>query len=216
MKMEETLLTGARELGVEISSSQVAIFLEYLKNLEFWGRRINLTGIRDEREIIISHFLDSISLAPFISNDSRLLDIGSGAGLPGIPLKIVIPSLEVTLLDSVGKKVFFMREVIRKLQLRGIVAVCGRAEDSNNEVARGQFDFVVSRAVGKIERLAELAIPYLRREGKIVLMRGKRGFEEWDQTRDRATNKLKLLESKEISLPFEKQQRIILVIECVQ
>ena len=109
-----------------------------------------------------------------------------------------------------------MREVIRMLGLQTTHAICGRAEDIGNGVARGYFDFVVSRAVGKIEKLLELGIPYLCEGGKIVLMRGKGGLGEWDQIKYKVTERFKLLESKEFSLPFEKQQRVILVIEGVQ
>jgi 16S rRNA (guanine527-N7)-methyltransferase len=216
MKVEELLINGAREFGIELTRHQIELFLNYLDNITFWNKKINLTGTKDEHQVAINHFLDSISIFPFVSETSKLLDIGSGAGFPGIPLKIVLPSLEVTLLDSVEKKVFFMREVIRRLGLQKTHAICGRAEDIGNGVARGYFDFVVSRAVGKIEKLLELGIPYLCEGGKIVLMRGKGGLGEWDQIKYKVTERFKLLESKEFSLPFEKQQRVILVIEGVQ
>ena len=216
MKVEELLINGAREFGIELTRHQIELFLNYLDNITFWNKKINLTGTKDEHQVAINHFLDSISIFPFVSETSKLLDIGSGAGFPGIPLKIVLPSLEVTLLDSVEKKVLFMREVIRRLGLQKTHAICGRAEDIGNGVARGYFDFVVSRAVGKIEKLLELGIPYLCEGGKIVLMRGKGGLGEWDQIKYKVTERFKLLESKEFSLPFEKQQRVILVIEGVQ
>ena len=216
MKVEELLINGAREFGIELTRHQIELFLNYLDNITFWNKKINLAGTKDEHQVAINHFLDSISIFPFVSETSKLLDIGSGAGFPGIPLKIVLPSLEVTLLDSVEKKVFFMREVIRRLGLQKTHAICGRAEDIGNGVARGYFDFVVSRAVGKIEKLLELGIPYLCEGGKIVLMRGKGGLGEWDQIKYKVTERFKLLESKEFSLPFEKQQRVILVIEGVQ
>jgi 16S rRNA (guanine527-N7)-methyltransferase len=213
--VEEILVKGAGELGIPLTSHQAELFLDYLENLKFWNKKINLTGIEDERGIVINHFLDSVTILPFVSENSKLLDIGSGAGFPGIPLKIVVPSLEVTLLDSVQKKVFFMRDVIRKLKLSRIEAVWGRAEDPNNGVPRGCFDFVVSRAVGKIEKLLELGAPYLGEDGKIILMRGKRGLEEWNKVRDKTSQKFSLLEFKKLSLPFGKQQRVILVIESV-
>ncbi|MBI2485685.1 MAG: 16S rRNA (guanine(527)-N(7))-methyltransferase RsmG [Deltaproteobacteria bacterium] len=216
MKVEELLINGAREFGIELTRHQIELFLDYLDNIKFWNKKINLTGTKDEHQVVINHFLDSISIFPFISENSKLLDIGSGAGFPGIPLKIVMPSLEVTLLDSVEKKVFFMREVIRRLELRKTQAIWGRAEDIGNGVARGYFDFVVSRAVGKVEKLLELGIPYLGEGGKIVLMRGKGGLGEWDQIKYKATQKFKLLESKEFSLPFEKHQRVILIVSSLK
>ena len=107
-----------------------------------------------------------------------------------------------------------MRDVIRNLELEGIKAICGRAEDLNNGIPRAYFDFVVSRAVGKIENLLEMGIPYLRKGGKIILMRGKRGLEEWDERKDKTGRNIKLLESKKFSLPLSGHQRVILVLAC--
>jgi 16S rRNA (guanine527-N7)-methyltransferase len=185
-----------------------------LNNLKFWNRKINLTGTTDDEHIVINHFLDSMTILPFISEGSKLLDIGSGAGFPGIPLKVVMPNLVITLLDSASKKVFFMREVIRKLRLNEVEAVCGRAEDVNNGIPRNHFHFVVSRAVGKIEDLAKLSIPYLGGDGKIILMRGPIGLREWGQLTDKNALRLKLLQSESLSLPFTGHRRVVLVITC--
>ncbi len=212
MRTEEVLTAGASELGVLLTPAQVSLFLEYLNNLKFWNKKINLTGTRDDKDIIINHFLDSMTILPFISEGSRLLDIGSGAGFPGIPLKIVMPTLIITLLDSASKKVFFMREAIRKLSLNGIKAVCGRAEDVNNGVPRSHFQFVVSRAVGKLEDLTKLGIPYLDENGKIILMRGPNGLREWEQLTHKSALRLRLSQSKSLSLPFTRHRRVILVI----
>jgi 16S rRNA (guanine527-N7)-methyltransferase len=215
LQAEEILIKGAEELGIRLTSVQISLFLRYLEKVKFWNERINLTGTGDEKQIVVNHFLDSSTIVPFVSENSKLLDIGSGAGFPGIPLKIVRPSLEITLLDSVQKKGFFMRDVIRSLGLKGIKAVSGRAEDVIDEVPRAYFDFVVSRAVGKIENLIELGIPYLREGGEIILMRGKRGLEEWNEMMGRSDQSIKLVASKKFSLPFSGHQRVILVITCV-
>lgn len=211
MTTQEVLVTGARELDIQLSSGQTQLFLSYLDLLKFWNKRINLTATEDEGEIIINHFLDSVSILPFISKNTRVLDLGSGAGFPGIPLKIVEPSLEVTLLDSVQKKVFFMRDVIRKLKISEIQAIYGRAEDHNNGIPRGYFDFVVSRAVSKIENLLELSSPYIREKGEIILMRGKRGLEEWSRI-SKTSQSFRLINYRKFSLPFGKQERTILVL----
>jgi 16S rRNA (guanine527-N7)-methyltransferase len=212
VRTEEVLTAGARELGVLLTPVQVGLFLEYLNNLKFWNKKINLTGTKDDKDIIINHFLDSMTILPFISEGSKLLDIGSGAGFPGIPLKIMMPTLIITLLDSASKKVFFMREAIRKLSLNGIEAVCGRAEDIDNGIPRSHFQFVVSRAVGKIEDLAKLSIPYLGENGKIILMRGPSGLSEWEQLTHKSALSLRLSESKSLSLPFTGHRRVVLVI----
>ena len=212
MRTEEVLTTGASELGLVLTPSQVGLFLEYLNNLKFWNKKINLTGTKDDELIVINHFLDSMTILPFISEGSRLLDLGSGAGFPGIPLKIVMPNLIITLLDSASKKVFFMREVIRKLRLNEVEAVCGRAEDVNNGIPRSHFQFVVSRAAGKIEDLARLSIPYLGEDGKIILMRGPSGLREWEELADKNALRLGLSQSKSLSLPFTGHHRVVLVI----
>jgi 16S rRNA (guanine527-N7)-methyltransferase len=214
LRVKDVLIKGGRELGFEFTSKQVALFLLYLERIKFWNEKINLTGIKDEERIVINHFLDSLTILPFVSEGSKLLDIGSGAGFPGIPIKILSPSLEVTLIDSIQKKVFFMREVIRSLKLRGIKAVCGRAE-ANHEIPMAYFDFVVSRAVSKIEDLVELCIPYLRKGGRVILMRGKKGLEELDEFRYKTNRNINLLDSKKLFLPISRDQRVILVVSAV-
>ncbi len=164
MKPEEILYEGASRLGVDLSGEAAGLFMRYLEELKTWNRKMNLTGLKNDRDIIISHFLDSISAARFVPEGARLLDIGSGAGFPGIPLKIVSPTLTVTLLDASHKKVMFMREIVRELRLEGISAVWGRAEDEGNGIERRSFDCVISRAVGQVHDILNLSAPYLRPE----------------------------------------------------
>ena len=115
--IEEILVEGARELGVEINDGEKVLFFEYLEIIKFWNEKFNLTNIEGDKDIVIKHFLDSLSICSFIDENSRLLDIGSGAGFPGIPLKIVNPEIQITLMDSVLKKCNFLKEVVRKLRL---------------------------------------------------------------------------------------------------
>lgn len=210
MNAREVLVKGARELGVELLPETVELFMRYLEYLKFWNKKINLTSVREDRKIVINHFLDSITVLSLIDRNSKVLDVGSGAGFPGIPLKLVEPSLIVTLMDSVHKKVVFMRYVIRELGLKGIEAVWARAEDPKNGIPRGYFDFVVSRAVGKIEEILEVCSPYVVGKGRIILMRGKRGLDEWNALDDSVRRDYRLEEFKRVALPFGKQQRVIL------
>lgn len=212
MKVEEVLVKGAGEFGVQLTSHQVALFLEYLMKIKSWSEKINITGITDERGIVINHFLDSITTLAFISECSKVLDVGSGGGFPGIPIKIVRPSLEVILLDSVQKKVFFMRDVIRRLGLKEIKAMWGRAEDISNGIPRAYFDFAVSRALGKVDEILNLTRPYLKEGGEIILMRGKKGLEEWEARKDTSARNFRLVNSKIFSLPFSCHQRVILIV----
>ncbi len=212
MSLRHDLLEGARELGVQISDKNSELFMEYLNNLKTWNDKINLTSITNDREIVISHFLDSLSIASMIEDGKRVLDIGSGAGFPGIPLKIVRPGLKVVLLDSVNKKVSFMNDTIRKLELQDIKAIWGRAEGLDNKVPPASFDYVVTRAVGSIEDTLKLSAPYVSEGGVIVLMRGKKGGEEWRAAAENAQDRFELVEFKDLTLPLSDLKRIILVL----
>lgn len=215
MKPEEMLSEGASRLSIELSDEDVALFIRYLDELKVWNRKINLTGLTTDRDIIINHFLDSLSAYHFVREGTRLLDIGSGAGFPGIPLKIVSPSLEVTLLDSSHKKVMFMRELVRSLGLERISAVWGRAEAVGNSIERSSFDRVISRAVGQIPDILRLSDPYLAAKGRIILMRGRRVGEEWKHSEAQVKGRFKLVEKRELTLPFGGQSRAIFAVEAV-
>ncbi len=210
MGLQRILKKGAKKLGIEISPKEAGLFLKYLEEINLWNEKINITAIRNNEEIIINHFLDSLTLLEFIPERSKVLDIGSGGGFPGIPLKIVRPSLDVTLLDASQKKIFFMKSVIRKLGLKGIGAIQGRAEDLENNVPRKAFDRVVSRAVGKIRVLFMWSIPYVKKEGKVLLMRGKKGMKEWKELEEKGNRNFILIEYKELLLPFSGHERVIL------
>jgi 16S rRNA (guanine527-N7)-methyltransferase len=153
-KLIEILQQGSLELGVSLSDAQLKAFLKYLRELRAWNRKINLTSIIDEKDIIIKHFLDSLTPLGFLSGVETLLDIGSGGGFPGLPLKIAMPSLKVTLMDAVEKKVHFIRHMIRTLDLKDAVAISDRVE-SPELIYRlsGTFDCVTSRAFAELEPL---------------------------------------------------------------
>lgn len=125
---KDFLVEGAKTFGIYLGGKTIETFELYLKELLKWNQKINLTAIRSEKGIVLKHFLDSLSVHPYLPNCSSILDIGSGAGFPGIPLKIIQPTLEVTLIDSVHKKVDFQKHIIRTLGLKGIEAIHGREE----------------------------------------------------------------------------------------
>jgi 16S rRNA (guanine527-N7)-methyltransferase len=163
--------TGLSQLSLTMSDQQLAQFLRYQQELLDWNTRFNLTAITDPEDVQIKHFLDSLSLlAAYDRPQVDLLDIGSGAGFPGLALKIVRPEWNVTLLEATGKKVTFLRHVIETLQLEGIVAVQGRAEElAHQEAYRAKFDLVTARAVASLSALLEYSAPYCRVGGSIVL-----------------------------------------------
>jgi 16S rRNA (guanine527-N7)-methyltransferase len=211
VNFRELLTSGADELGITLSAEQTQHFLTYLYILQAWNEKINLTSITNTKEIVIRHFLDSLTVFHFVEGESRVLDIGSGAGFPCIPLKIVNPSIEITLLDSTQKKVYFLKDVIRKLRLEGIAAVCARAESEDNGVQRNYYDFVISRAVGTVDKLVEVSEPYLAHHGKIILLRGKGGLEEWSNSKVVSKN-FRLLKFSDLVLPYSRRRRVILVV----
>lgn len=178
--LKEMLLEGAQGLGCPLTPKVCEAFFVYLRELKDWNTRMNLTAIKTDEEIIIKHFLDSLTAYPFLGDTSRLLDIGSGAGFPGIPLKLVKPSLNVTLMDSVAKKVLFMRHISLTLGLGPeIEAVHARVEEKAViKKYAGSFDCVISRAFTNLPAFLLVASPYLRINGLILAMKGPKVTEE--------------------------------------
>lgn len=209
MKASELLKSGAGELGVELSEEQIELFIIYLSQLKLWNEKINLTAVRTDRDIILKHFIDSIVPAQHIYGNASLLDIGSGGGFPGVPLKIVRPDLDVTLVESSGKKVSFLKDLIRKLDLKGIKALSARAEDARNGVPRQSFDCVITRAVGSVKHVLGLSLPYVHKDGLIILMRGRSEAEDIRGTG--LEKKLILNEDRRMILPFGGQDRRLLI-----
>lgn len=163
-------LEGVRQLGLAMSDAQLEQFLTYRTELLDWNTRMNLTAITNPEEVLVKHFLDSLTLLPLIDRPRlRLLDIGTGAGFPGLPLKIVRPQWSVTLLEATGKKVTFVNHVIETLHLADVIAIHGRAEElAHKPEYRAQFDVVTARAVAAIPTLLEYAAPCCRVGGLII------------------------------------------------
>ena len=171
----------AQAVGVTLDESQAAQLLRYRDLLVEWNARFNLTGITDDTSILARHFADSLTTlrALPMKTGSALLDVGSGAGLPGIPLKIARPDLDVTLMDSTGKKVTFCQAAIDDLHLSGIQAVKERAEEAAHKPAyREQFDVVIARAVAPLPILVEYLLPFTRVGGVCIAMKGSDAAEE--------------------------------------
>lgn len=158
----ETLKRGLKELKIELNEDQIQQFVTYYEVLVEWNSFMNLTAITEFQEVIIKHFLDSLALvnAVDLRKTESVIDIGTGAGFPGIPLKIAYPHLKITLLDSLNKRIKFLNEVIQKLNLRDIETIHGRAEDfAKQAVYREQYDLCVSRAVANLSSLSEYCLP---------------------------------------------------------
>ncbi len=175
---------SVNSLGISISEEQINQFKKYLSLLVEWNEKMNLTAITKEEEIIEKHFYDSIySVKEFSYDDQSLLDVGSGAGFPGIPLKILFPNLFVTLLEPTNKRVSFLNEVIKQLNLKGIVTINKRAEDYVKDV-REYYDIVTARAVANMQILMELSIPLLRVGGTFIALKGSKGMLEHEESKN--------------------------------
>ena len=170
MAAMERLIAGARELGLTLSPEQVEGFRLYRRELVEWNERANLTAIVDCAEVQTRHFLDSLSVLLSVGQvRGRVLDVGAGAGFPGVPLKMVYPGIALYLVESRRKKADFLRHLVRRLGLSGVDVVVGRAEELAHDSAyRQTFDVVVSRAVARLDTLAELALPFCAVGGVFV------------------------------------------------
>jgi len=181
--MMDKLVAGARQLGLPLTESQLNQFQTYYEQLVDWNRRVNLTGITDYEEVQVKHFVDSLSIvlaiegADWADGNFALLDIGTGAGMPGIPLKLVYPRAKLVLLDSIAKKTAFLRHIVVELGLQGVEILTQRAEEIGPlPKYRESFDLVVCRAVSQLATVAELTLPFCRIGGLAVIPK-KEGFE---------------------------------------
>jgi 16S rRNA (guanine527-N7)-methyltransferase len=204
------LQEGAAQLGVSLSAEQVKCFTLYLRELNQWRKRINLSSRKDDREIIIKDFLDSLTIIKYLPLNTSLMDLGSGAGFPGIPLKIVRPDLKLLLLETTRKKVFFLKDVQRVLGLSGS-EVRWSGEDRGIEDLSGIFDFVASRAFGFILNFAKEGVSFLKRGGILLAMKGKKGREELEESLSSLEKMgLNLFFQEEIRLPYLNHERILI------
>jgi 16S rRNA (guanine527-N7)-methyltransferase len=204
---------GAKELGLEIDAGPVAKFSIHAFELIKWNRKINLTSITQPRDIAVKHFLDSLACARFIPENARLLDIGSGGGFPGIPLKILKPSLSVLLIDGVRKKVNFLKHVLRILKLERIEAHQMRAENLLEDPAfLKSFDVVISRALSSLALFVDMAIPLLAAHGALIALKGEVDPIELDKLRSDAPYNRHYIEVKNYKLPSIDTLRSIIII----
>ena len=203
----------AERMNIEINDSKIKKFYEYMNLLIEWNDKINLTAITEPKEIIVKHFIDSILAAKYIKDNSSIIDVGTGAGFPGIPLKICNDSYKITLLDSLNKRTIFLQEVVNKLGLDNVEVIHGRAEDyAQDKKYREMYDCAISRAVAPLNILLEYLVPYTRVDGSIIAMKGSNAEQELIEAKN-AINKLgaEVREKGGIQLPDDSGERFILV-----
>ena len=216
----EQLKKKSEMLDISLSEEQLQQFLTYYEMLVEKNKVMNLTAITEKEEVIDKHFIDSISSnkAMDVTKSLKILDLGTGAGFPGIPLKIAYPNLELTLLDSLNKRIKFLDEVIEALSLEGIVTIHGRAEDYAKQASyREQFDICVSRAVANLATLSEYCLPYVKEGGCFISYKSGSVEEELEQSK-KAIFELggKVKEVIAFTLPETDIERTFVVIEKVR
>ncbi|MDD3139111.1 MAG: 16S rRNA (guanine(527)-N(7))-methyltransferase RsmG [Lachnospiraceae bacterium] len=213
-------ISHLKEWNIVLSELQIRQFITYYELLVEWNKAINLTTITDFQEVLTKHFLDSVSLIKAIdlNNVWRIMDIGTGAGFPGIPLKIIFPQLKITLLDSLNKRILFLDEVIATLSLTDIDTVHGRAEDfAKPGKLREQYDICVSRAVANMTTLSEYCLPFVKTGGLFISYKSEKVVEEMET----AKKGIYLLGGKienqiEFNLPGSDIYRNLFIIEKVR
>ena len=186
----EVLIEGAARLGIDLDSEQVERFRSYYDELTVWNATVNLTAVSGREEVQTRHFLDSLAASKalpeaVLDGSNGLLDVGSGAGFPGLPLKIAFPRIDLTLLEATAKKTAFLRHVVDKLGLEGVDVVTGRAEEeARRPEMRERFGAVVSRAVARLDVLAEFCLPFCAVGGVMIAQKGPQVEEELRQARN--------------------------------
>jgi 16S rRNA (guanine527-N7)-methyltransferase len=205
---------GARAMNMRLERSQIDQFAIHAKELLVWNQSVNLTAIIDPVEVAVKHFLDTLPVSALLPSGSWILDIGSGGGFPGIPLKVMRPDLHVMLIDGTRKKVSFQKHIISTLALEDIEARHVRAEDLERELQpeSRRYDVIVSKAVSKLDVFVDLALPLLRRPGTLIAMKGKSVEAELEAVRSRIETDGLSLVTKKYRLPYLDIERSLIVL----
>ena len=220
MNSINTLLDGIVDLNIELNQNQQNQFIKYKSLLKEWNEKINITAITDDIEIDIKHFLDSLTpiVTKLFDGKKRIIDIGTGGGFPGLPLKIFNEELEVTLLDSLNKRIIFLNEVIKELGLSNIEAIHGRAEELGRmENYREEYDICVSRAVASLNTLSEYCMPFVKVGGYFISMKGEDMEEELKES-EKGIEILggKIIKKELVNIPKSDIVHSLIIIEKIK
>jgi 16S rRNA (guanine527-N7)-methyltransferase len=214
-RWEQTVNDGSRAFGLTLDKSHVRQFYQYAMELQRWNATTNLTAITEPHEMAIKHFIDSIGPLTWIEPMENVLDIGAGAGFPGIPLKIISSGINLTLIDAVRKKTNFMRHIARLLNLDAVQVIHERIEKFTLTDGMQPFDTILSRAFSNIAQIVQQALPYLSRDGKIVIWKGRFPRQEIDDARFflQKSSRRMVISTTAYKLPFLDAERTLVVIQ---
>lgn len=212
-EFEKEIIKNGKKIGLDITEKESKNLYKYMLLMLEWNENVNLTAITEEKEIIYKHFIDSLSVNKYLTNKEKIMDIGTGAGFPGIPLKIFNEDLNFILVDSLNKRINFLEEVKNELNLNKLELVHARAEElAKNKNYREKMDIVVSRAVARLRILAEYMLPFVKKNGICICMKGPNIEEEIEESK----KSLEILGGKiekieHIILPRDLERNIILI-----
>ncbi len=181
---KKRFLELANKININLTEEQIDKFYKYMKLLLEWNEKINLTAITDENEIVLKHFVDSLTSLKYIKENDNIIDVGTGAGFPGIPIAIMMPNTKITLLDSLNKRINFLNEVIKELNLKNVETIHSRSEDCGKDILyREKYDISIARAVANLSTLSEYLLPFVKIDGKMICMKGSEVEEELNNSK---------------------------------
>lgn len=180
---EQEFQNYLKEKGIVLNQQQLDMFQKYYEILVEWNEKMNLTAITDKKDVYLKHFYDSLTIAfDFKFSHQSIIDVGAGAGFPSVPLKIVYPDLQITIVDSLNKRITFLNHLFKELDLKGCQAIAARAEEYAKD-HREKVDIVMARAVARLNILDELCLPLVKKDGYFLSLKGKKAREELDEAK---------------------------------
>ena len=207
---KKKFIEECKKINIDINNEQLNKLEKFYHLMIEWNKKINLTRITEEKEVYLKHFYDSLTLNKVVDlkKIKTLCDVGTGAGFPGIVLKIIFPDIKITLIDSLQKRVNYLNTIIKELELNNIEAIHTRGEDF-----KGKYDVVTSRAVANVEKLMDYTMHLVSKEGIFVAMKAKIENELTEKVRNNIENKYIIIKEEKFYLPIEESERTLLVIK---